>query len=125
MYRIKNYEKLNTSPDRQIVLDLIECGLEAINPVNVFKNHFEVNGKTLIAGGKKIDLAEFDRIFLLGFGKGSAKNCVIIERILGNRLSGGFVIDVSAQKLSEKIRFALGTHPLPSAQNVEFAKKVV
>ena len=124
MYRIKNYEKLNTSPQRKVVLDLAEAAFDAIEPKNVFKNHFEVNGKTLTVLRKKIDLEGFDRIFLLGFGKGSAKNCAIIEGILGDMLSGGLVIDVESQQFS-KVEFNLGTHPLPSVQNVEFAKKVV
>ena len=123
MNRIKNFRQLNTTAEREIVLELIEAALAAIDPEDVFKAHFKVNGKILIVREKKIDLAGFDRIFLLGFGKGSAKNCAIIERILDSKLTGGFVIDVTSEKFT-KIQFSLGTHPLPSRQNVEFAQKV-
>ncbi len=121
---IKNYRELGFTKERKIVLDLVECALEAIQPENVFKKHFLFDGKNLRVLGKEIDLEAYKRIFLLGFGKGSAKNSSIIEKILGERLAGGFVIDVSEEKFS-KIKFTLGTHPLPSAQNVEFTKTVV
>ncbi len=120
---IKNYEALGFTKERKIVLDLVECALEVIQPENVFKKHFLFDGKKLRILGKEINLDAYKRIFLLGFGKGSAKNSLIIERILGERLSGGFVIDVTEEKFS-KIKFTLGTHPLPSAQNVEFTKTV-
>ena len=124
MHRIKNYGELNRSPQRKVVLDLVEEALDAIDPENVFRNNFEVKGQTLIVRGKRIDLAGYDRIFLLGFGKGSAGSCAIIENILGDKLTGGFVIDVEGQELT-KVEFTLGTHPLPSSKNVEFAQKVV
>src|SRR3989344_4568741 len=123
MQRIKNYRQLNTSQQRKIVLDLIECALEAIDPENVFKTHFKLEDKMLRVRDKSVDLSNFERIFLLGFGKGSAKNCAIIEKILGDLLSGGFVIDVTDERFS-KIQFSLGTHPLPSEENVEFAQKI-
>lgn len=106
------------------MLDLIETALEAIDPENVFKNHFELGGDTLSIRGKKVDLAAFDRVLVLGFGKGSAKKCAIVERILGDKLSGGFVIDLQDGELF-KVELSIGTHPLPSVQNVEFAQKVV
>lgn len=124
MQRVKNYRQLNTSQQRKIVLDLIECALEAIDPENVFKTHFKLDGRMLWVKDRSVDLSNFEKIFLLGFGKGSAKNCAIIEKILGDLLSGGFAIDVTDESFS-KIQFSLGTHPLPSAQNVEFAQKVV
>ena len=104
MHRIKNYEQLSSSRERKIVLDLIEAALDSIDPVNVFKKHFEIQGNILRVQNRKIDLSEYKRIFLLGFGKGSAKNSQIIESILGDELFAGFVIDVTSEKFS-KIQF--------------------
>ena len=36
---IKNYDELNTSSERKIVLDLIEAGLKSIQPENVFEKN--------------------------------------------------------------------------------------
>ena len=59
MNRIKNFRQLNTTAEREIVLELIEAALAAIDPEDVFKAHFKVNGKILIVREKKIDLALF------------------------------------------------------------------
>ncbi len=121
---IKNYDSLNKSPQREIVLDLIEAGLEAIQPENVFSENFKLDGAMLTVLDHEVNLANFERIFLLGFGKGSAMNCSIIERMMGDKISAGFDIDVVDQSFN-KIEYTKGTHPLPSQENIDFTKKVV
>ncbi len=120
---IKNYQKLATTGSRKVVLDLVEAALAAIQPEVVFAKHFVLDGRMLKILDVVINLSKYDRILLLGFGKGSAGNCQIAERLLGNKLSAGYVIDVSEQNFS-RVEFTLGTHPLPSAANIEFTKKV-
>lgn len=121
---IQNYEALNSSTERKIVLDLIEEGLFSLQPENVLKNNIVLKEDTLKIQNKEYNLTKFKRVFLLGFGKGSAGNSALIEQILGNYLTEGFVIDVAEHQFN-KIHFTLGTHPLTSETNVEFTKKTV
>ncbi|OGD88211.1 hypothetical protein A2870_01200 [Candidatus Curtissbacteria bacterium RIFCSPHIGHO2_01_FULL_41_11] len=121
---VKNYKELAKSAERKIVLDLIEAAIFSIQPENVFGNSFKLNGNQLKILDKTIDLSVFRRIFLLGFGKGSAANCAIIERTLGDRLDGGWDIDAVDARFS-KVEYTKGTHPLVSATNVEFTQKVI
>ncbi len=121
---ITNYQKLNTSPQRKIVLDLIETALDSISPENVFEKHLAFDRKRLKIQDHTYDLESFDNIYLLGFGKGSAKNCAILERILGKILTAGWVIDVVDQSF-HRIEYTKGTHPVTSLANINFTQKVV
>ncbi len=124
MALIKNYDALASSDERRVVLDLIEAGLEAIQPDKVMGENFLLTDDILKIQGKDIDLTKFENVYLLGFGKGSAKISGLIENVLGDKMTAGYVIDVVAEQF-KKIEFTLGTHPLPSQQNIDFTKKVM
>lgn len=124
MALIKNYNSLNSTPERKICLDLIEAALSSIQPQNIIAKNFSLNGNLLTIQNKIIDLTRFERVFLLGFGKGSAGLSKHIENMLGNLLIEGYVIDLGPEQFS-KIELTVGTHPLPSDINLSFTKKVL
>lgn len=105
-------------------MEIMEAGLEAIQPENVLDAGFRIQDSNLEAGNEKLDLRAFERIFLVGFGKGAGRISQIIEEKLGERLTDGWVIDVSEAKFN-KISFTLGTHPLPSETNAIFTRNVL
>lgn len=121
---IKNYSALATSEERKIVLDLIETALSSIQPQGVMEKDFVLEGTKLRISDSEFNLEAFERIFLVGFGKGSATIAKIIENELQEKLTIGFVIDTTKQEV-KKIEFTLGTHPLPSQQNIDFTNKVI
>lgn len=124
MTLIKNYDSLNSTPQRKICLDLIDAALSSIQPENIISKNFSLENNKLTIQDKTIDLNLFERIFLLGFGKGSAGLSKHIEKVLGNFLTDGYVIDLESEQFS-KIQLTIGTHPLPSEANLSFTKKVV
>jgi len=109
---VKNFNELNTTPQRKIVLELIETAISAIQPEEVLKD-FKIDG-----------LEQYENIYLIGFGKGSARICKIIEQKLGDKLTEGYVIDVTPEQFT-RIQGTVGSHPLPSQTNIDFTKKVV
>ena len=121
---IKNYETLATTQERKLILDLIDTAINAIQPEEVISNHFTINNDTLYVQNKRFNLQDFQRIFLLGFGKGSGEISFLVEKVLGNRLTAGYVIDAKEQKFN-KAEFILGTHPLPSKANLDFTQQVL
>lgn len=127
MHLIKNFDQLAKTPQRKIVLEVIEAGLLAIQPEQVVKHNITFVGKTLRIRDKKFNLENFKRIFLLGFGKGSAALSRHIEKMLGSTLTKGYVIDLEQESASWRtnIKFTQGTHPLPSQANFMFTKKVL
>lgn len=121
---IQNFDALATTPERKTVLDLVEAGLHSLQPEEVLLKNIALKENVLTIQNKPYSLLEFQRVFLIGFGKGSAKNAALIEEVLGDKLSDGYVIDVIDQTF-KKIKFTKGTHPLTSEENVAFTKKVV
>lgn len=121
---IQNFSLLAKTPERKIVLDLIEAALSSIQPDHVLKNHFTLSDNILTIQEQTFNLPSFNRIFLLGFGKGSAGISKIIENNLKELLTNGYVIDTTVQRFS-KINFTLGTHPLPSRQNYDFTLRSI
>jgi glycerate 2-kinase len=122
---IKNYDQLATNNNRKIVLDLIEAAYTAIQPQHVFENNFSLDGDQLKIFDKTFDLSKFDGIVLLGFGKGSAGNCKLLEEKLGDHIIDGYDIDVVEDEHFKKVHYTKGTHPLPSEQNIAYTKHAI
>lgn len=118
---VKNFTTIAKTPERKIVLQLIEAAFEAIQPQHVLEKNISFENNILKIQNSTFQLADFERVFLVGFGKGSAGIAKVIEDLLGNSLTAGYVIDVVQSEFS-KIQFVLGTHPLPSEQNMYFTK---
>lgn len=121
---IKNYDSLSHSKERKVVLDLIETALHSIEPMQVLSTNVVLHDNTLSIQDKTFDLKQYERIFIVAFGKGSAGIAKIMEEKLGDRLTAGWDIDVVPQEF-KKIHFTLGTHPLPSQPNIDFTKQVI
>lgn len=124
MSLIKNYIFLNKTPQRKICLDIIEAGLSSVQPENIVAKNLFLNNNLLTIQGKIVDLSHFERIFLLGFGKGAAGLSKNIENLLGNLLTEGYVIDLQPEQFS-KIQLTIGTYPLPSEANLLFTKNAL
>lgn len=121
---IKNYSELAFNESRGIVLDLIETAINSIQPQNALNKNFILKDAELKIQDKNINLKDYERVFLVGFGKGSAGISKLIEETLGDKLTKGFVIDTETAEF-KKIELSIGTHPLPSRENIEFTQKVI
>src|ERR1035437_969697 len=109
MRYIQNYDELAKTEERKIILQLIDAAIAAIQPDVVMETHFTLQEKTLHIQDTEIDLNHYQRVFLVGFGKGSAGIAAIIEKKLGDVLTDGYVIDAKPQEFT-KIHFTLGSH---------------
>lgn len=121
---IKNFTSLATTERRKVALKILAAGLTAIQPEQVLKEAVGLEEDILRIKTKKIRLSKFERVFLLGFGKGSAEVASYLEKKIGKFLTKGWVIDTVARE-SGKINYTLGTHPLPSKVNIDFTEKVL
>lgn len=121
---IKNFDDLASTPERKHILEIVNAGFESIQPENIFKKTVTLTDNQLSILHRTFDLTAFERVFLLGFGKGSAGISKMLEELLGDRLTDGYVIDTSETSFS-KLQFTLGTHPLPSKENQDFTQKML
>jgi len=118
---IKNFDILAKTPQRKIVLQLVEAALGAVQPEQAIAEHIMLENNLLTIQDKTFDMQLFERVFLIGFGKGSAGIAKLLEAKLGDKLTAGYDIDVVQTEFS-KIHFTLGTHPLPSEHNLQFTR---
>jgi glycerate 2-kinase len=121
---IKNYDDLAITPERKIVLDVVNAGLEAIQPDHIMNKNFSLTDNQLKVLHKTFDLQNYEHVYLIGFGKGSAGITKLIEEKLGDSLTEGYCIDVREEHFN-KVQFTLGTHPLPSQENIDYTKQVI
>lgn len=121
---IKNFDSLASTPQRKVALELVEAAFHAIQPTEVMATQFVLEENTLTIQGKSYNLSDYDRILLVGFGKGSSGICKVIEQTLGDKLTQGFDIDVVDETFT-KVAYTKGTHPLPSQENIDYTKRVL
>ena len=112
---------------RRAVLEIIEAGLRAADPYDKVLKLIRIEGGKLIVGhedfeprgspvtGDEVyDLSTLGRIFVFGAGKGVQRVARAIEDVLGERLTGGHVIDKKGGGVVlDRIGVTLGAHPVP------------
>jgi len=121
---IKNFDALASTPERRKLLEIIEAGLASIQPDKNFSESIKLTDNTLSILDQTYDLANFEHVYLIGFGKGSSLNSKMIEDLLGDKLSEGYVIDTKEENF-RTIQFTKGTHPVVSQENVDFTFKIM
>ena len=93
---------------------IFEAGLRAVDAKEAVKRSMVLEGNILYIGEKELDLSEFNHVWALGVGKGSAAMAQAVEEILGNRLKGGLVIVKYGYLAAlKKIRLEEAGHPTP------------
>jgi glycerate-2-kinase len=124
MGKIKNSEATATTPSRRAVLDIIEAGLEAIDTERIVTNAVRLDGDTLSVAGTDVPLRDIEHLYIVAIGKCSLGAAAVLESILGDRISGGIVLDVREGSLS-RIRVLRGDHPFPTERNIAATKEII
>ena len=130
---IKNLADLTLTPLRRDALALAEAGYEAIDTSKLIHRVVHLVGANLCVGTETCSLdaggVAPEQIFFVGVGKCASVAAVAMEEVLGDRLTGGIILDVSVSETCraklKKIECFVGTHPLPSEQNVAATKRIL
>lgn len=120
---ISNFDVLATNQSRIDALSIMEEGYKAIDTTLIVKNKVSLHDGVLSVLGKTFTLKDYERIFIVGFGKASCKAVQALEEVLGDELDGGIVIDKHAS-VCRVVNVFQGSHPLPSSKNVEVSQKI-
>lgn len=90
---------------------MFRAALEAADSYQAVLRHFEMpRGK-------------FRNIFVIGAGKASARMARAIEKLLGERISGGLINAPNAHKL-RRIEVNVAGHPIPDQRGVAGARRI-
>jgi len=137
---IKNFKVLALNKERRIALEIVEAGLSALdyekidfekylNYPNEKPNKLPESSDRIFGQNSGKAFGQYSGIYLLGFGKGSAKISDILRKKV--KFKEIYVIDVDFPKSLREVRtspreiYFKGTHPLPSRKNFLFTKKII
>lgn len=113
---------------KNIAEDSFKQVLKSVNPKDFLPElvHWNPKIRTLTIGERTFILKKDQEIFLTGTGKASATMASAIESVLGNSLSGGFVIAPPGSALnSQKVSLEIGSHPLPDSNSFNASRKLL
>jgi glycerate-2-kinase len=109
-----------------MAIELIEAGLAAADPYAATCRTLQRDGSRLRIGGLDLDLARYDRVFLLGAGKASGGLGRALEQILGDRLAGGlFVLRHGDPAGPSRVEVVHAGHPLPDENSCRAARALL
>jgi glycerate 2-kinase len=129
---------LHEHPQGEAITHILAAAIQAVDPGEAVRRHVHLEGDTLTISGRSYDLASYQRIVLLAFGKASVPMTQTLHEILGSCLSGGLVITkhirqpasesllTENQKAKiENLKVLLGDHPVPGPQSLAAGKAVL
>lgn len=84
------------------------------------------HGRILRAGGRNFDLDEIDGIVVLGCGKAGAAMALVVEELLGERVSAGLVVVKDGHLApTRRISIVEAGHPVPDARGERAAVRLL
>ena len=126
MATIRNFKALAINDLRKDALIIAEAGYEAINVNTAVRDKVRIRDGKLHIGDKTYSIAG-RRVYFVGVGKCAFAAASAIETLLGDILTGGIALDVSAADKNGivKIETYIGTHPLPTEVNERASKRII
>jgi glycerate 2-kinase len=124
MGKIRNFDALATTDLRRAALSIAEAGYAAIDTPTVIQKNVSLVGDTLHVDGKDVSLSGVKRVIVVGVGKCARLAVMTLEEILGDRISGGVVIDIEDGTVGRVKRF-VGDHPFPTQRNALATRELV
>ena len=113
----------------QDLKDIFGAALTRIDPYFMIKDRVRLEGQTLVVdledAPRRVDLAAFERILVLGGGKASARMARAFEELLGERVSDGLVaVKYGHTDSLKRIRQMESGHPVPDENGVAAAREL-
>jgi hydroxypyruvate reductase len=121
---ISGTDRLAATPAHRLALDCIEAAIGGAAPATATRAALSLDGDTLRVGGRAYDLSEYGDVLVVGGGKAGEGVTRALESVLGERITGGLVVTKTLADF-ERVRGVVGTHPLPSAANVEATDEIL
>ena len=104
---------------------IFRAALDAADPAAAIRRHVRLDGRSLIAGGRRYPIDKFDHVYVIGAGKAGAAMGLAVERLLGKRINAGW-INVKDGHLAKLRRIHLHEcgHPVPDQRGVDGAYEI-
>ena len=98
----------------------------AADPGQILSSHVSLHNNVLRVGKKKYPLSGFERVLVGGTGKASAAMAANLERILGSRITAGWInVKYGHGRKLRRIHVQEAGHPLPDENGIKGAQEIV
>jgi len=121
---IQNFKEIATSTKKKDALQILESGLDASMPENIFPNFLTPTKITV--GKESLNIENFSNIYTVAFGKAADSMTSAVNAII--TIKGGIVVipKYARSKIKgKKFQIFNAGHPKPNQTSVKAAKEVI
>lgn len=120
---IKNGKTAELKKLRYEVLEILSSAIYAVDAYNAVKK--KIDGKEIVFGTKKFNVSDYDKIYLIGFGKASIKMADAVCDSLSIE-KGAIITNEKDKKVKNRcVSTFVGSHPIPSLKNIISTDKLI
>ncbi|MFB6146740.1 MAG: glycerate kinase [Halobacteriaceae archaeon] len=110
----------------RLALDCVEAGIQAADPERATRERVRVADGRLCVADAEYDLADYDRVVVLGGGKATAGVTRALENALGDRLDESVVaVPGDADPGLDRVEAVVAGHPTPTDRSIEAGERVL
>ena len=110
--------------------ELKRVALAAVDPAAAVRRHVRREGDVLVVAHRRYKLDEYERVFVIGFGKAAVPMTTAVAGTLGDRLTTGVVVtkyghgEISQSATKSPIVLIEAGHPVPDENSARGAQAV-
>jgi glycerate 2-kinase len=105
---------------------ILDAALTAAHAGNMLAERLQLQGDVLHYLDQRINLKQYQRIFVIGAGKASATMAREMESLLGDRLTAGAVVSRNPNAVDlKKIKAYPGDHPIVNENSLKASEKIL
>ena len=114
------------SEANEILRTIFDAALASADPYYAVQKNVKLENDVLHIAAQQYDLKVFERVFVVGAGKATARMAQAIESILGNRISAGLIIVKHGHSMPLNIISQMeAAHPVPDEAGVAGTKRIL
>lgn len=107
-------------------LSIIHSAINSVTPKEIFRTRIKREGNLLIINKNPFNLDEYEKIYVIGFGKASSAMAAEFEKQFHDRIEKGIVITKYNHKTpTQKIEILEAGHPIPDKNALTHSKTVL
>ena len=118
---------LQSAPKGMAVTRILSAALSAVEPAAAVHRFLHRDGMTLRVAEQTYDLAQYQRIFVVGAGKAGTPMAYAVAEVLGDYLHAGCVVvkeGHAATTTHDQLTIIEAGHPVPDARGVSGGQQV-
>lgn len=118
------------SSEQGAARSILNHALESVLPEPALRRYVSFNEttNTLTVAGRRYNLNNYKRIFVVGGGKAARRTGAELVKILGDRITAGILNvyqEQAEEPISERIKLFAADHPTPNEEGVKGARQIV